>query len=377
MFGPVHDDKSIDDDNKSDSGDTISSISDSYTNIDDDDPSMFYSLFRNSIIKKPTMEEIMEKCLLQRQKDVSIDGEHIKTIPVEFAEFEWIEDMTIESTKINVFDVFPKELKSLTLRDNEIELFDASLLPRTLLFLKYNYNDTKDVIGLHEGISVLDMSSNNFILLKCKIPSSVVHCNFSGNRLLRQVPDIVDFGNLKILNLNDTMVSNIDGIPDSVEQLDTCRCHVEIVKKIPSSLRIWKSFNASIESIECEFPKGLENLDLYGNRLACCPDLPDGIEEVDLGNNNLLSVPKFPRSIRILDLKNNSALNIEELARLSDEFPRVKIHYTNPMRDKSEGWLPFMWTSPHDATDSPVEKMEFRYSELNPHYIPLDKTYCV
>ena len=57
-------------DHKSDGGDTISSMSDTFTNIEDDDPSLYFSLFNRNVFKKPTMDEIMEKCLLRREMSV-------------------------------------------------------------------------------------------------------------------------------------------------------------------------------------------------------------------------------------------------------------------------------------------------------------------
>jgi len=364
-------------DYKSDGRDSISSMSDTFTNIEDDDSSLYFSLFNKN---KPTMKEIIEKCVSRKEMSVTIEGDHIKEIPPEFAEFDWIEDLTLDSTEITAFSVYPKKLKSLTIKHNKIELFDASMVPETVVVFRYNYNETKEIIGLREGITILDMSNNNFILIKCKIPSTVMQCDLSGNKLLRKIPELHNGENLKTLILNDTMVNCIDDIPDSVEVLDTCRCNINTVKKLPKYLNAWKSYNASIETIECEFPSGLEMLDLYGNSLVSCPDLPESIKDVDLNNNDLLSIPKFPQSILKIDLKSNCNLEIGELIKLDASYPNSKILYSGASLSRGSTYMSHMWSTPHDFLFQPTELPSISdsdYSNMNPHYIPLNKTYSV
>ena len=219
------------------------------------------------------------------------------------------------------------------------------------------------------------------------MPTTIDECDLSGNKLLGELPNFTDCHKLRVLNISDTAIKSIDSVPDSVVIMDSCKCKLRIVKKLPKSLVTWKSYIAQIETIECEFPDGLKELDLYNNDLIGCPDLPASLVQVDLANNKLLSIPRFPPTAECIDLKNNQDLDVKEIEELIEKFPSVKILFNNPRRhNKSPINLPFMWTSPHDfiqtftrRSPSPMHIMvtETSYSEENPHYIPHKKTYVI
>jgi hypothetical protein len=183
---------------------------------------------------------------------------------------------------------------------------------------------------------------------------------------------------------SNTAISNIDELPDNLENLDSCRCQIKKIKKLPKNLVTWKSYISGIEEIECDFPENLIEIDLFNNQLKTVPNLPKFAQTVDLSNNSLVKLPVIPLSIELIDLKQNSKLDVIDIQKIEKELPhQSKILYDNAPPDY------FSEFGGSDVNyDDLFSRFNFKdfvfssnqtteYDDSNPHFIPLKKTYCI
>jgi len=355
---------------------------DDYMNIDDIGDAGYYSMFKKTVVRsdQEILEDVMKKCMDNRSKDLKITGKNINEIPNGLSEFDWLETLTIEHSGIHTLNNLPPNIKELVCQYNKINILDGSTIPDSVNILTFTHNYTIEVVGLKEGIIELNLSSNKLKQINCKIPSTVTTLNVSSNSFLNELPQFGD--NLRVFNMAHTLIYDINDINDNVQILDSCNCHINKVNKLPKDLIIWKSYSSNISEIECEFPLNLTELDLFNNCLSEIPDLPDTIKSVDLNKNELQKIPKFPFTAESVDLKNNPKLDVKLLeeieksmidGKLSYDMPRTEFRYQNYNNYNNFNKIPKNMFRNNFGLPISSEN----YSESNPHYIPLYKTYCL
>jgi hypothetical protein len=243
----------------------------------------------------------------------------------------------IINTKLISVINMPKNVKSLTIMENDIQELDGSFLPDTLEELIFKNNNTIQITNLKEGIKILDLSSNNILIID-KIPNSVVNLNISNNR------NITDFtkwdnNNITHLDISNTKIRGIiDKLNDNITHLTANKCHIMCVNHLPLNL-IYLSLNESrINFIKCDFPHNLEYLSLHDNSLFTIPNLPFTIKSVILSDNMLTEIPFLPSSVTFFDIRKNVGLtseSIELLNEMKKNFDNINILFTPPEEEQS------------------------------------------
>jgi hypothetical protein len=344
----------------------------------------YYSIFRGrQKTDQSILEDSMKECAHNKSKEFKLTGQNITKIPEEMGTFDWLETLIIEHSSVNFLNNLPPNITKLECKYNKIEILDGSTIPDKVHTLIFTNNNTFEVVGLKSGLRELSISSNKLKKISCSIPATITNLDLSGNKFLNELPLTGD--NLRVLNINDTAIHNIDNLNDNIQFLETCRCHLETIKKLPKDLISWKSYIANIKTIECEFPQNLTELDLFNNSLTKIADLPDTLKIADLSNNELTDIPKFPLTVNSIDFKKNEKLDNKLLKQIEESLVGGKIlydyditnyKYTNFLNNNTERNGNF-WIFNFPKTNLQFNNFGEIYSKSNPHYIPLEKTYCL
>lgn len=291
---------------------------------------------------------------------------------------EWVTKLVIKKVGLTSINNLPPNLVELSVIGNNIRILDGAVLPSTLKSLDWIDNKTRDVVGLQDGIVFLQLKDNYISEISSAIPKTVEKIDVSGNKCLITLPIIPE--GCCYANFTCTSITNIDTLPDSIEELHTCRCNIPIVNKLPKNLKVWKNFISGLKSITCKWPSDIIEVDLYNNNVSYVPDFPPTCETVDLGNNALRAVPKFPSTVLSFNIKDNEALE------LSDEF---KAQYRDSSNVQFDEYV--SRRSMRQMTYTPNLSMWQQYliqsqtkrdktmicDDSNPHYIPLPRVFSL
>lgn len=142
------------------------------------------------------------------------------------------------------------------------------------------------------------------------------------NRNLKKLPDLSKYTNLKKLNISYNQLTSIDGIPNSVEELDCSSNYIfKLPEHLPPKLRILNCFlnqlvvlpisfpvtlnwlnccNNSIKDIVGFLPKDLKYFNCSNNYITSFSDLPDGLVYLDYSYNCLQEPPLLPVSLETI-----------------------------------------------------------------------------
>lgn len=332
----------------------------------------FYRSFleKNNIGKK--IEDVIKESIEEKNDTVILEGSGISEIPVEFAYLDWVENLVIKNTSLKTIENLPKKLLVVTVKGNSnLELFDGNELPNTVLSINAVNNGITNVINLKNGMKTVNFSDNSIINFKSIIPRSVEELDLSENIMLSTVPIFEEESQLKSFNVENTRVECIDSLPDGITFLNTCKCEIQEVAKLPKELTVWKSYTGKIEIIKCSFPENIIEIDLFSNNLVTCPDFPISTKKIDLARNDLEKIPIFPMTCQIIELSGNIKLDSRDISKLSQMMNNTKIVYD-------------FNTSQNEYTNLSWRNQSMRmltrnteYSNLNPHYIEPQKSYTL
>lgn len=339
---------------------------------------MLYNMQNNSHDQLTTTQKIF-RCSKNMEKEIEIDDEKITSIPIDIVSFDWLNKLVINGTKINILENLPLCLKVLVIIDNNIEILNGSVLPSSLKTLEFTNNKTSYVSGLREGLEEIDISDNNILHFNCEIPSSTITLNISDNKNLITLPNLQKNTCLKKLLMENTKISSIDDLlPDNLEILVSSKCSISKVTKLPKNLTSWQNYISHTESIECEFPPNLVELDLFGNYLQTIPNLPEGLNDLDLNNNILKTLPNIPKSLMKIDLRRNSGLDFSVITNLISKNPHMKILHDFDS-DNTGSYMDMLSNYFTTQTTQTMQTMSHgnEYSSNNPNYIVLKKTYSL
>jgi len=153
------------------------------------------------------------------------------------------------------------------------------------------------------------------------------------NRYLKELPDLSKYINLKKLNISYNQLTSIDGIPNSVEELDCSSNYiVKLPEHLPPKLRILNCFlnqlvvlpisfpitlnwlNCSSNSIENKvgsLPKDLKYFNCSNNYITSFSELPNGLIYFDYSYNYLLEPPLLPLSLETVYVYSKKSLQSE------------------------------------------------------------------
>jgi Leucine-rich repeat (LRR) protein len=221
-----------------------------------------------------------------------------------------------------------RNLKRLEIKNNRIRLVHCNFLPDSLEELIFTNNYTIGIAGLKRGLKRINLSGNDFKNIYCEIPHTIEHFDISKNKNLALLPKVLNCCNLRFIDISHTQVSNIDALPDSIEELIATSTQITSINKFPCNLRIFIAYKSNISEINTEFPVNLKEFDIYDNNVSKLPDFPNSIETIDLSNNKLMELPYFPETITSLDLKCNFSLDIVKIKELQEKCKNASILYS-------------------------------------------------
>lgn len=346
------------------------------------------------------LSEILLKNESTREKVLTLMGGSIKNLPEILTTFSWVEEIVIMNTDIEKLENLPPNINTLVVQNNNLELFDASVVPSTVKSIKFTSNCTKIIVGLKNGYEKIDLSYNNMKTLDSIVPSSVVELRLTECTFLKTLPVFEDDGcNMKIIDIYGTSVEDIDSVPDTVEILNTCKTNIKEVNKLPSSLKEWKTYNSSLNKINCTLPNELTDVDFCDCFLRDCPDFPLSIKMIDLAKNLLEKIPYVPDTAQQIDIRDNRGLEDNAIKEFEKTVPNIIVLSGNA--DNFASMLDLLH-SREDNDDNYLTGMGFsrggnnsiynlwrrnssdflfncssKFSDSNPHYIRLIKTYTL
>ena len=343
----------------------------------------------SDIIKQfEQMDEMTKKlneCETERTKCLELRGSCISYLPSTLQCFDWVTSLCLDDTSIRKLENVPPNVRSINIMNGSIDIIDGTIFPLSLLSLCVTESGVCNVIGLNDGIEEIILKSNRLKNI-CQIQQSVIYLDVSDNSDLQTLPDLTNNPKLKILHMNATGITNIDMLSDSIEKLESCRCVIKIVNKLPKSLAVWKSYVCEISLINCPFPEGMVEIDLFNNELKEIPILPKKVKTLDLCNNELIMFPEIvmDNQMEHIDVRQNPKISIDDIKKFMLTHTTIKVSYDDDsppayddqMRDDMEDFWGLRLRRRSDRIiQKPRNDFNSEYSPSNPHYIILERVY--
>lgn len=320
---------------------------------------------------------LIGECEESESRDLLIENVECKMLPERIKDFWWINKLILRNVGLKCLSNFPCYLVYLEISNNSIQELDGSLFPSTLKKFAFINNDTIDVYGLKDGLEFLDLSKNK-IRKNFEIPNSLIALSLFKNRYLCSIPKYQPECGLIAIEISDTGICDISMIPDSVEIIIANNCYITSISKLPHNLKNLTAQHSNIMSIDCPFPEGLEDLDLFDNMLTQIPPLPKTIRSIDV-NNNMFEENR----------QNKSPVFQNEYTQEYDEteyYGHMQSHVNIPRFGQRPRFGRSYNHSPHFQQIVPIRPAkpnnppyveDNEFSDENPRYIKLKKTYTV
>ena len=284
--------------------------------------------------KMTNINVILEENIRTKNDKIIFEGGNITEIPEIFNDFVWVSELIIKNSNIKKLENLPYNLKSITAENNSIPEIDGMLIPEGVKILKLIRNKTLIVKFLKKGIIYLDLSYNDFEKIDCEIPTSVETLKLICCELLEKIPCFEKNNEtIEHIDIFNTNIKNIDSVPDSVKHLDTSKCPIVCVSKLPKSLVTWKSFKSKIREIKCEFPDFLTDVDLSDSHLSSCPKFNSQIKTIDISSNLLTEIPDFPTTVESVDIRDNTFLSYDDILILEKSLPTNVAFFSGSIED--------------------------------------------
>lgn len=149
-----------------------------------------------------------------------------------------------------------------------------------------------------------------------KLKSDIKVIEFSRTKLSGEV----DFSFLKkfvqlkkvIIKYNKNL-TEIFGLPDSIEKLECCDNNLKSLNKLPFGLKIlYCRHNDNLENLD-NLPKSLKILNCSTNNIKLLDNLPDGLVCLFCAENKITKLENLPESLEVLDCSYNHVTNLSNL----------------------------------------------------------------
>ena len=228
-----------------------------------------------------------------KENKLIIDDIDDGVIPEILKNYDWLEELEIDSQKIKKIQNLPKDLKSLSLFNNLIEDIPNNELPKNLLSLNLSRNKIQTLQNIPSTVKELDVSHNLlrgcYLLTNTDLEELSIESNF-----LENMPLLLN--GLKRLDISQNKLQKIYNVVDSIEDLDFSLNEITMINKLPKNAKRINGFNNKITFL-CDLPDELEYGDFSYNQIIVLPKLPLNIHKIDFACNkiNLVST----------DLENN------------------------------------------------------------------------
>jgi Leucine-rich repeat (LRR) protein len=207
------------------------------------------------------------------------DGE----IPEILKDYDWLLELEIDCQKIKEIKNLPKNLKELSLFNNQIEKIPEKELPEFLEILNLSRNKIKVLENIPNSIRELDVSHNLIKICVIKENINLIELSIESN-LLDNFPDLPN--SIKKIDISQNLLTEIKDIVDSIEELDFSVNNITQVTKLPENLKRLNGYNNKIKLI-MKYPPNIEYIDMSYNELIWIPRLPESLKKADFSNNKI------------------------------------------------------------------------------------------
>ncbi len=251
-----------------------------------------------------------------------IDDIDNNEIPDIIADYDWVTELEIDSQKIKKIKNLPKNLKYLSLFNNDIEEIEENVLPKNLIKINLARNKIKSVKNIPISVKELDVSNN--LVKECFLINNTELEDLSlENNLISEIPNLpFQIKNLDLSQNNLNEIVNFEKY-EKLEELDISVNKIVTIQKLPDSLLRLSAFSNKIKMI-LKFPINITHVDLSFNELIWIPLIPEKLQRGDFSSNkiNLIALisnnhvdyknGNLPSNNFIINLVNNPLNNVSE-----------------------------------------------------------------
>uniref|UniRef100_A0A6C0EAV3 Uncharacterized protein n=1 Tax=viral metagenome TaxID=1070528 RepID=A0A6C0EAV3_9ZZZZ len=267
-------------------------------------------------------EEIITESLDKKDKILNFTSVILTKVPSIIQGFDWVKQLVLKKCDLTEITYVPINLVEFVCVENNIKIFDASILPNTLECLEYRENKTKKIINLKEGILKLDVGDN--FLSTLDVPRTVIDLKIDNNPF-EYLPELSD--NIMSLDISRTNIKTLPKLSEKLENFKLSSTSILTINHLPDTLIEFVAYSSDLTFINCVLPSNLQVLDLFGTKIRTLPSLPDSIKFLDLGRLlNITELPNIPEKLEKLDI------SMTESLKLTSEQKRIireKIHPEN------------------------------------------------
>lgn len=205
-----------------------------------------------------------------------------------------------------------------------INISPSSLsLPSTLTNFGCNYCYWNSLPALPNGLTYLDMSSNNFPVFPTNLPNSIqyLYANNSNISTLTSLPS-----SLFSIYINDNSLTSLPTLPNNLTTLNIDRNQIKSLPTLPSVIQSISWQGNQLDSVKPFVASGsLKTLYLDNNNLKALPTLPSGLTFLSIKANSFDSFPKLPSLLTTLDISYN--YNLDFIPSLPSKLKTLKCTY--------------------------------------------------
>ena len=196
-----------------------------------------------------SLDTIITESNNERSPKLTLEKIQIGILPTSMIQMDWICELTMDNVGLTNIEYLPCNIINLTIENNNIQILNGNFLPQTLKEFTFNNNNTCEIINLNEGLETIEIC-NNIMSEMCDVPISTISLDLSDNKLLNILPNLQNNLNLTNLIIDNTDINNIDLLSNTIENLETCKCNIPTVRKLPKNLLIWVRSNIFLGTLK-------------------------------------------------------------------------------------------------------------------------------
>lgn len=268
-------------------------------------------------------KEMLDKRLLEskifKSKQLRLSNIDMTILPAELKTFTWVTNLRIDNCNLDCLANLPPNIQYLDAGFNNLTEIISDYIPKTLIRASFTDNKIKRIEKLHEGLIEINLC-NNFLDETCfEYPESLefafpesIQFVFLDNNMFNRVPT---FGkNIIILSMNYNNLTNIDNLPDNLEELYAYANNIKYIRKLPKNLLVLEASNNKIDYMLMTPPK-LETLNVSLNNLTSTPPLSENIKYADISYNFIFknTIKSLPETLVLIDMRGNTETFLDDV----------------------------------------------------------------
>jgi hypothetical protein len=282
----------------------------------------------DKVIYQTHVADILSISREKKNPYLDLSGQLIGFLPEEFPDlkdFEWVTVLNLEKNFLKFTNVYkyPPNVKVLKLAYNEISTVAAESIPKSITSLDISYNNVVYFDGYKlDNLKELRCSGNKFTNITFPKKITLLHIADCELGSMRGYPELLEEfdgsknqfnelppfpSSIKRINLAfNSKLYALPVIPNSATYLNISCCSIPTIYQLPTELKTFLAENADITNFSCQFPVGLEKLNLAENKLSYIPPLPPTLIKANLASNKLHNLQEpMPLALTYLNVSNN------------------------------------------------------------------------